>query len=112
MRAPKIPSALLSLLLVSLPAMAQEVGPATGALVIVGGAMRDRAIVEQRDSPGVIGQSYVAIFDHNRSIDTGGSFYFLSPGDSFDLVTREAFRPQEDRVPLDRVVERRWPRQN
>jgi cyanophycinase len=76
------------------------------------GIDENTAIVVQGDHFGVIGQSYVAIFDHSRSIDTGGSFYFLSPGDSFDLVTRDAFRPQEDRAPLDRVVERRWPGEN
>ena len=73
------------------------------------GLDENTAIVVQGDQFEVIGQSYVAIFDHNRSIDTGGSFYFLSPGDSFDLVTREAFRPRTDRAPLDRVVEQRWP---
>ncbi len=73
------------------------------------GLDENTAIVVQGDRFEVIGQSYVAIFDHNRSIDTGGSFYFLSPGDSFDLVTREAFRPRTERAPLDRVVERKWP---
>jgi cyanophycinase len=76
------------------------------------GLDENTAIVVQGDRFDVIGQSYVAIFDHDRSIDTGGSFYFLAPGDSFDLVTREAFRPRTDREPLDRVVERRWPRGN
>ena len=73
------------------------------------GIDENTAIVVRGDRFEVIGQSYVAIFDHNRSIDTGGYFYFLSPGDSFDLGTREAFRPRNDRAPIDRVVERRWP---
>ena len=73
------------------------------------GIDENTAIVVRGDRCDVIGQSYVAIFDHNRSIDTGGSFYFLSPGDSYDMVTREAFRPRNDRAPLGRVVERRWP---
>ena len=38
---------ILLLLAFSIPAAAQEVGPENGALVIVGGAMRDRAIVDR-----------------------------------------------------------------
>jgi cyanophycinase len=76
------------------------------------GLDENTAIVVQGDEFEVIGQSYVAIFDYNRSIDTGGSFYFLAPGDLFDLVTREAFRPTTERAPLDRVVERSWPGNN
>ncbi len=73
------------------------------------GLDENTAIVVQGDRFDVIGQSYVAIFDHNKTIDSGGLFYFLAPGDSFDLVTRDAFRPRSDRAPLERLVERRWP---
>lgn len=73
------------------------------------GLDENTAIVVQGDRFDVIGQSYVAIFDHDRTLDSGGRFYFLAPGDSFDLLTRQAFRPREDRAPLERVVERRWP---
>lgn len=76
------------------------------------GIDENTAIVVQGDRFDVMGQSYVAIFDYSRSIDTGGSFYFLSPGDSFDLITREAYRPRDDRAPLERVVQRRWPGRN
>ena len=73
------------------------------------GIDENTAIVVQGDRFEVMGQSLVAIYDHNRTLDSGGLFYFLAPGDSFDLVTRQAFRPRTDRAPLERVVERRWP---
>jgi cyanophycinase len=73
------------------------------------GLDENTAIVVQGDRFEVIGQSLVAIYDHNKTLDSGGLFYFLAPGDSFDLVTRQAFRPRNDRAPIERVVERRWP---
>lgn len=73
------------------------------------GLDENTAIVVQGDRFDVIGQSLVAIYDHNKTLDSGGLFYFLAPGDSFDLVTRQAFRPRNDRAPIERVVERRWP---
>ena len=56
----------------------------------------------------VMGQGYVAIYDHERQIDSGGRFYFLAPGDTFRLDTREAFRPSTQRRPLDRIEKRTW----
>ena len=47
------------------------------------------AIVVQGDRFEVIGQSYVAIYDYNRLLDSGGLFYLLAPGDRFHLKTRE-----------------------
>ena len=73
------------------------------------GLDENTAIVVQGDRFDVIGQSLVAIYDHDKTLDSGGLFYFLAPGDSFDLVTRQAFRPHNDRAPIDRVVETRWP---
>ncbi len=69
----------------------------------------DTAIVVQGDRFEVIGQSYVAIYDHQRMIDSGGKFYFLAPGDQFDLVTRSPFRVVDTPEPLERVVEKPWP---
>lgn len=102
----------ISLLLIAQPLFCQEYGPANGSLVIVGGAMRDRAIVERFLELEVIGQSYVAVYDYNRTLDSSGLFYFLARGDSFDLVTRQAYRPRRDRAPLDRVTETQWPEAN
>jgi hypothetical protein len=56
----------------------------------------------------VIGASYVAIYDHSRRLDSGGLFYFLAPGDRYDMRTREAFRMRTTAEPLERVVEEVW----
>ncbi|WP_216234804.1 cyanophycinase [Paenibacillus sp. GP183] len=48
------------------------------------------AIVVQGTNFEVIGNSYVAIYDNEYMNTTGGKFYFLSPGDTFNLDTREA----------------------
>ena len=73
------------------------------------GIDEDTAIVVQGDRFEVIGQSYVAIYDHERLVDSGGLFYFLAPGDAYDLATREAYRPRPALGPLDRVVAGPWP---
>ncbi len=72
------------------------------------GLDEDTAIVVQGDRFRVIGQSYVAIFDHNRTLDSGGKFYFIEPGDEYDLVERQAYRPQRVMQPLERVVKQDW----
>ncbi|MCH8127157.1 cyanophycinase [candidate division KSB1 bacterium] len=72
------------------------------------GLDENTAIVVNGDQFEVIGQSYVAIYDYNSSIDSGGLFYFLAPGDRFNLKTREAVRPRTDRQPIERVVKKGW----
>ena len=72
------------------------------------GIDEDTAIVVEGDRFEVIGTSYVAIYDHERMLDSGGRFYFLGAGDQYDLMTRRAFRTQRERRPLDRVVDRPW----
>ena len=73
------------------------------------GIDEDTAIVVRGDRFEVIGRSYVAIYDHERRLDSGGLFYFLSPGDTYDLATREAYRPRPALGPFDRVVAGPWP---
>jgi len=73
------------------------------------GIDENTAIVVRGDEFEVIGQSYVVIYDHNRLIDSGGRFYFLAPGDTYNLATREAFRLSETRRSFERVVEQDWP---
>ncbi len=75
------------------------------------GLDEDTAVVVRGDRFEVIGNHYVAIYDHARTLDSGAPFYFLAPGDTFDLATRTAYRPGEDGTPapLDRVVDRPWP---
>jgi cyanophycinase len=72
------------------------------------GLDENTAIVVQGDRFEVIGQSLVAIYDPNTMVGDGGRFYFLAPGDRFDLVTRRAFRGSSSR-PLDGPVRRPWP---
>jgi cyanophycinase len=72
------------------------------------GIDENTGIVVRGDSFEVIGDSYVLIYDHTRRLDSGGEFYFLAPGDRYNLKTREAERPTERTVPIDRVVKEPW----
>ena len=72
------------------------------------GLDENTAIVVRGNRFEVVGQSYVAIFDHGRMLDSGGKFYFLEPGDQFDILERQAFRPQTVLEPMERVIERNW----
>ncbi len=74
------------------------------------GLDEDTAIVVRGDAFEVIGQSYVVIYDHDHMLDSGGPFYFLAPGDRFDLITRQATRMVPAQKPFDRVRSRIWPR--
>ncbi len=67
------------------------------------GIDEDTAIVVQGDVFEVIGRSLVAIYDARMQIDSGGDFYFLAPGDRFDLASRQATRQGR---PLERIVDR------
>lgn len=67
------------------------------------GIDEDTAIVVQGDRFEVMGQGYVAIYDTSKHIPPSGRFYFLAPGDRFDLKTRQAHRPTRTYEPLDRV---------
>jgi cyanophycinase len=73
------------------------------------GIDENTAIVVQGDRFQVMGQGYVAIYDYDSRLDSGGLFYFLAPGDRFDLATREASRMQERPEPFERVTEDPWP---
>ena len=74
------------------------------------GLDENTAIVVEGDRFEVIGESYVAIYDNRRQIPPGGKFYFLAPGDRFDLGSREAWRPTETERPLERVEKAPWDR--
>jgi cyanophycinase len=65
--------------------------------------------VVQGDQFQVLGESYVAIYDSQRMIGEGGRFYFLAPGDRFNLAERQALRLSPQYEPLDRVEPRPWP---
>jgi cyanophycinase len=67
------------------------------------GLDEDTAIVVEGNSFRVMGSGYVAIYDANADLDlNGGGFYFLQPGDRFDLSTRTPMRGQNDSS-VDRV---------
>jgi cyanophycinase len=73
------------------------------------GLDENTAIVVQGDQFQVLGESYVAIYDSQRMIGEGGRFYFLAPGDRFNLAERQALRLSPQYEPLDRVEPRPWP---
>ena len=80
----KTNSVVMTILLLCLfwMALSQEisspvVGPANGALVVAGGGVKDMDIYRR--------------------------FYFLAPGDRFNLKTREPFRMTRKPEPLERV---------
>jgi cyanophycinase len=73
------------------------------------GIDENTAIVVQGDNAQVIGASYVLIYDNQKMVGEEGLFYFLAPGDSFDLSTREATRPTRTREPVTSLEARPWP---
>ncbi len=73
------------------------------------GIDENTAIIVRGDRFEVMGAGYVAIYDHERMIGDEGKFYFLRPGDRFDLAAREAMRPSRTWEPIERPEERRWP---
>lgn len=73
------------------------------------GIDENTAIVVQGDEFEVIGESYVLIYDNRKMVGDEGLFYFLSPGDRFDLGTREARRPSQTLELLGVTQPRDWP---
>ena len=74
------------------------------------GIDEDTAIVVEGDRFEVIGQSYVVIYDSQRKIPPDGRFYFLAPGDRYDMGSREARRPSVTDRPLERIEKVPWER--
>jgi cyanophycinase len=72
------------------------------------GIDENTAIVVRGDQFEVIGQSYVVIYDNTSVIPPDGEFYFLAPGDNFDLKTRKATRPIQTERNIDRVEKGKW----
>ena len=72
------------------------------------GLDENTAIIVQGDEFEVIGASYVVGYDAERQLDSGGQFYFLAPGDRYNLKAREATRPRQSVSPIDRVVKEPW----
>ncbi len=74
------------------------------------GIDEDTAIVVSGDRFEVIGQSYVAIYEHSRLLEGKGRFYFLAPGDRFDLKQRQATRLTHSKEPFARFAPQAGPR--
>jgi cyanophycinase len=72
------------------------------------GIDEDTAIAVVGDTFQVIGESYVLIYDNQRTLDSGGRFYFLAPGDRYNLETREAVRSVTEAKPIERVEKKPW----
>jgi cyanophycinase len=73
------------------------------------GIDENTAIVIQGDRFEVMGESYVLIYDNQQMVGEEGRFYFLAPGDRFDLSTREALRPATTYQPVGGPEARPWP---
>ncbi len=73
------------------------------------GIDENTAIVVQGDRFEVVGQSYAVIYDANATLDSGGLFYFLAPGDRFDMAARQGFRPSGGESAMQRVTGTPWP---
>ena len=67
------------------------------------GLDEDTAIVVRGDHFEVIGRSYVLIYDRGAQSSGGGPFYFLAPGDEFDLAGRRPLRPGRTLQPVPGV---------
>ena len=74
------------------------------------GIDENTAIVVEGDRFEVIGQSYAVIYDNQRKIQPAGRFYFLAPGDRYDMGSRQAWRPAVTHKPLERVEKVPWER--
>jgi len=72
------------------------------------GLDEDTAIVVKGNEFEVIGQGYVAIYDNSRSVGPGGQFYFLAPGDHFNMKERQPLRPGDDSEPFAVINTRSW----
>ena len=72
------------------------------------GLDEDTAIVVQGDRVQVIGRSYALIYDNQTTTGSDGKFYFLAPGDRFNLATREATRPTTTQSPVGGPQKKPW----
>jgi len=72
------------------------------------GLDEDTAIIVQGDRFQVLGSSYAIIYDNQATAGTNGQFYFLAPGDRYDMGTREATRATQTQSPLQGVQKKPW----
>jgi cyanophycinase len=72
------------------------------------GLDENTAIVVQGDMAEVIGASYMLVYDNQTTTGDGGKFYFVAPGDRFNLATREAVRPAQTMRPVEGPQRKPW----
>jgi cyanophycinase len=72
------------------------------------GLDENTALIVQGDRAEVMGASYALIYDNQKTVGDGGKFYFLAPGDRFNLATREAMRPATTFRPVDGPEDGPW----
>jgi cyanophycinase len=72
------------------------------------GLDEDTAIVVRGDHFEVIGRSYVLIYDPHTTTGRDGTFFFLAPGDGYDMATRRATRPSRTFGPVPNIDRRPW----
>ena len=68
------------------------------------GIDEDTAIIVRGDRFEVAGASHVLIYDYRSTTGADGKFYFLKPGQIFDMGLREVVAPQ----PMQNVERRPW----
>lgn len=68
------------------------------------GLDENTAIVVRGDTFEVIGSGYVAIYDSTNVLGGGWRFYFLAPGDRYDLSTRKPTRQAFSPEPFEHVI--------
>ena len=68
------------------------------------GLDEDTAIVVRGDTFEVIGNGYVAIYDSTNVVGDGWRFFFLAPGDRYDLSTRQPTRQTYSPEPFEHVI--------
>jgi cyanophycinase len=72
------------------------------------GLDEDTAIIVKGDRFEIVGSSYVLIYDTQATTGRDGTFYFLAPGDGYDMATRRATRPSRSSSPVPNVDRRSW----
>jgi len=80
------------------------------------GLDHDNGVIIRGETLEVIGKSYTTIFDYNRTVQTGydhemhflpeAKFYFLAPGDRFNMRTRQVV--ENSKTYTESVTIRKW----
>ena len=72
------------------------------------GLDEDTAIIVRGDHFEVVGNSYALIYDRQTTTGRDGTFYFLAPGDGYDLATRRPTRTARTLGPVPNIERRPW----